>query len=161
MARGSKFKLQAKHGKSHYKSVDTWLNSVYRKHKTKIDAGIEAATDPRTTKREQFIELVKEYHEEGYSWKKSLRIYEQSTHWTSVKERLQANAYKALRDDKEAYRQFREMTKEDGRYTSIDWDEIEWDPTEKAYIYKDQIKISFSNSPKETIIEYLDEDDYE
>ena len=161
MARGSKFKLHSKQRKGRYASTDNWLNSVYKANKSKIDASIEAPTDTKTSKKEVFKQLVKEYHEEGYSWTKSLHLYEKSTHYTTVRERLSANAYEALKKDKEAYRQFREMTKEDGRYTSIDWDEIEWDSTEKAYIYKDQIKISFSNSPKETIVEYLDEDDYE
>ena len=152
-------KLWSKQRKSRYKSVDNWLDSIYRKNKEKIDEAIEQPTNPRMNKKAVFKELVKEYHEEGHSWSKSVQLYERSTNYTSTAERLQNNAYKALVDDHEAYRQFRELTKVRGRYTSIDWSKIEWDADSKSYIYDNKIRISFQNSPKETIVEEIDEDD--
>lgn len=151
-------KLWSYQKKSRYKSIDNWLDSIYRKHQAKIDAGLEQPTNPKKTKEDAFKQLVKEYHDEGYSWSKSVKIYEKSAKFTDVAERLQTNAYHALTDDQEAYRQFRELTKEHGRYTKIDWKKIEWDPTESSYIYDSKIRISFANSPKEVIVEEIDEE---
>ena len=169
-------KLWSKQRKSRYKTVDNWLDSVYRKNKEKIDAAIEQPTNPKMNKKEVFKELVKEYHEEGHNWSKSLQLYERSTNYTSTAERLKSNAYKALvSDDIETYRRFRNLTKIKGRYTSIDWDNVKWDADSKSYIYHNKIwdeesksyktynviRISFQNSPKETIVEELEDDDYE
>ena len=78
---------------------------------------------------------------------------------------------KALKEDSEVYQQFREETKIHGKYTRIDYDKLEWDASSKSYTYDARewdenkkmyvgnvVRISFSNSPKETIVEVIDEE---
>ena len=91
--------------------------------------------------------------------------------FTTKGERLRANAVKALKEDSEVYQEFREYTKVHGRYTRIDYDKLEWDASSHSYTYDARewdenkkmyvgnvVQISFSNSPKETIVEIIDEE---
>ena len=136
--------LKAEYNKGSYKNTDEWLNAVYSKNKKFIDSKIETTGD--TDKGEVFKSLVNEYIEEGYSPKQAVKKLEKSTVFTDVKDRLKQNAYTAIKHDKEAFKQFRELTKNNGRYTTVDVDKFQYDKDTGNYIYGN-IVISFSNSP--------------
>lgn len=157
-----RFILEAKRAKTKYKSTSRWLDAVYRNNKELIDSKIEEPAG-RTSKKEVFKQLVKEYQDEGYTAKTALKKVSRSTIFTTSKERLQANAYEGIIDDKEAYRSFREMTKVHGKYQKVEYDKFVYDKDSHSYIYDNKIRISFENSPKEIIVEEYDpeDDDYE
>ena len=150
--------LTAKRAKSRYKSTSKWLDAVYRNNKALIDEKIETP-EAKTSKRKVFKQLVKEYTDEGYTAKQAVKKVSRSTIFTTTKERLQANAYEGLIDDKEAFKKFRELTKSKGKYQKIEMDKFVYDKESHSYIYDDKIKISYSNSPEEVIVEELDEDE--
>lgn len=150
--------LSAKKAKSKYKSTGKWLDAVYRNNKSLIDEKIQTP-EAGTSKQKVFKNLVKEYMDEGYTAKQSVKKVSRSTIFTTTKERLQANAYEGLIDDKEAFKKFRELTKSKGKYQKIEMDKFIYDKETHSYIYDDKIKISYSNSPEEVIVEELDEDE--
>lgn len=146
-------KLEAKRKKSSYKSTDAWLDAVYKNNKEIIDQNI--ITLGKESKKKVFKQLVKENMAEGMSPVKALKTLANSTVFTPVGERLINNAYKGLKSDKGAYKAFRELTKEKGRFTSIDLDKFRYDPNTHSYIYNDLIRISFENSPKQTVVDLI------
>ena len=169
MKRGRSRKLYSAQKKSRYKNVDTWLDSVYKYNKEEIDAGLYESKDSEMTKKESFKSLVREYHDEGKSWTESLLTYEKSEHFTTTKERIQANLIKGLKGKKEAYEEFREYSKIKGKYTRIDADKLEWDATEKRYTYDarewdekshryigEVISISFGYPKNDIVVETID-----
>ena len=136
--------LKAEYNKGSYKNTNEWLDAVYIKNKKFIDSKIETTGD--TDKSEIFKSLVNEYIEEGYSPKQAVKKLEKSTIFTDVKDRLKQNAYSAIKHDKEAFKQFRELTKNNGKYTVVDVDKFKYNKDTNSYIYQN-IAISFSNSP--------------
>ena len=136
--------LKAEYNKGSYKNTDEWLNAVYIKNKKLIDSKIETTGD--TDKGETFKSLVNEYIEEGYSPKQAVKKLEKSTIFTDVKDRLKQNAYTAIKNDKAAFKQFRELTKNNGKYSTVDVDKFQYDKDTNSYTYGN-IMISFSNSP--------------
>ena len=152
--------LNTKKKISSYKSKDTYLNTVYRMNKKFIDEHIEQPTNPKSTKLDVFKEEVATYEKlDGLSTKAALRAYSRSTTFTDVKERLAINAYESLKGDLDAYKSFRELTKVKGKYQKIEMGKFVWNRDEKAYIYDNRIMISFTNSPKETVVSLLDEEE--
>lgn len=135
--------FKAKKAKNKYKNTDAWLNAVYRNNKAIIDKELSFAGKPKTV----FKKMVQEYVDEGMSPKKAVSTIAKSTLFTSEKERLQSNFYEGLKGDKDAYKEFRELTKERGRYSKFDIDKLSWDKTDKVYRYDDNVVISFQNSP--------------
>ena len=136
--------MKALKNKSKYKNTSTWLDAVYRNNKELIDSKVE--TTGNTSKRQVFKKLVNEYIEEGYSPTQAVKKLEKSTIFTDVKDRLKQNAYTAIKNDKEAYKEFRELTKNKGRYSKVELDKFQYDKDTGNYIYEN-IAISFSNSP--------------
>lgn len=140
--------------KQNYKTEIEWLNAIYDKNKDLIDSKLFAID---STPREQFIGLVKEYRDEGFTPLKAVDALEKSTLFTGIKDRLVNNAYKAIKEDKEAYQTFRNLTKnEKGQYTKVDFSQFEYQKGQ--YIYHHSIKegdkvidkslvIDFTNSP--------------
>lgn len=146
-------KLRALKAKKAYKNTDAWLDAVYRKNKQFIDEKI-LPTD--TSIRATFKELVKGYMENGYSPVRALDTLTRSTIFTDVDERLRNNAYKALKEDEEAYKAFRALTKDErGRYTAVDLDKFVYDKQSNSYIYGN-VRIKFSNSPYGIIVEVIE-----
>ena len=150
--------LKALKSQGKYKNKSTYLDAVYRANKKLIDEHIEQPTNPNISKKTVFKQLVKEQEAEGMTTRQAVKTLSRSTVFTSTKERLQYNAYEAVRGDLDAYKEFRELTKVKGKYQKIEMDKFVWDQDEHAYIYDERVKISFSNSPKETIVEIIDED---
>ena len=91
--------------------------------------------------------MIKEYMSEGLSPTKAVSTIARSTIFTSTKERLIDNFYKGLKSDLEAYKTFKELIKEKGKYTKFDTEKLSWNPQDKTYIYGDSVIISFQNSP--------------
>ena len=154
-----RFLLDTKRSRSRYKSDSTWLNAVYRENKSFIDEAY-VESESGKSKREIFKQDVKEYMEvDGLTAKQAVKAISRSTKFTTEKERFQYNAYEALRDDKEAFKEFRNLNRDKGKFQKIDLGQFEWIKEEHAYIYGGKIKISFENSPKEVIVEELDDED--
>lgn len=145
-------KLKAKYNRDHYKTVDGWLSAVYRNNKKFIDSklgDIDSVQKSKYSPEATFKKFVKGYIQRGMTPAKALKTASNSTAFTEVGDRLRSNAYSGLSSDKEAYKTFRELTKEKGRYTKIDFNKFKWDSSANSYIYNGIIKISFNNSPYE------------
>lgn len=136
--------FKAKHKKGFYKSKDAWLDAVYRSNKETIDK--ELGFDGKSGKK-IFKQMVNEYISEGMSPTKAVKTIARSTIFTTTKERLINNFYEGLKGDKEAYKAFRELTKEKGRYTKFDTEKLVWNAEDRTYIYNSMVIISFQNSP--------------
>lgn len=135
--------FKAKHKKSFYKDTDKWIDAIYRNNKATIDAELAFAGTPKKV----FKQMVKENIAEGMSPTKAVSTIARSTLFTPEVERLRNNMRSGLKADKGAYKKFRELTKERGKYTKFDPNKLHWDSTDKVYIYSGQIIISFQNSP--------------
>lgn len=134
--------FKAKKAKNKYKSTDKWLDAVYRNNKSTIDKELAFAGKPKSV----FKKMVQEYMDEGMSPTKAVSTIARSTLFTSEKERLQNNFYEGLKGDKAAYKTFRELTKDKGKYSKFDIEKLNWDKADKVYKY-DNVVISFQNSP--------------
>ena len=145
-------KLKAKFGKSHYKNTNAWLDAIYRNNKQLIDNTL--VTTEGTSAKTVFKRLVKENINEGNSPIKAVNKLAKSTVFTSTRDRLVDNAYQGIVGDKEAYKAFRNLTKENGRFTKIDRDKFNYDKDTNSYTY-DNVRISFRNSPYGVIIEEM------
>lgn len=141
--------FKAKHKKGFYKTTEAWIDAVYRNNKEAIDR--ELSVDGKSGKR-IFKQMVNEYIDEGMSPTKAVKTVARSTLFTSVKERLLNNFYEGLKSDQEAYKTFRELTKEKGKYTKFDTEKLSWNPQDKVYIYNGVVVISFQNSPYGVIV---------
>ena len=135
--------FKAKKNKGAYKSTDRWIDAVYRNNKSIIDKELAFAGTPKKV----FKQMVKENMAEGMSATKAVSTIARSTLFTPETERLRNNMLSGLRGDRGAFKAFRELTKERGRYTKFDSAKLHWDSTDKVYIYGGNIIISFQNSP--------------
>lgn len=135
--------LKAKKSKKAYKNTESWLDAVYRNNKDVINRELSFAGNPKKV----FKQMVRENMAEGMSPTKAVSTVARSTLFTSEEERLRENMLSGLRGDREAFRAFRELTKEHGRYTKFDPSKLSWDATDKVYVYNQNIVISFQNSP--------------
>ena len=134
--------FKAKQPKSKYKSTETWIEAVYRNNKVVIDAELAKYGAPKKV----FKQIIKEHIEEGLSPTKAMQTLARSTIFTPEKERLQSNMWAGLKGDKDAYKLFRELTKEKGKYTKFDPNKLVWDKTDHVYKYGNVV-VSFQNSP--------------
>lgn len=135
--------FKAKKNKSAYKNTESWLDAVYRNNKDVINRELAFAGNPKKV----FKQMVKENMTEGMSPTKAVSTVARSTLFTPETERLRNNMLSGLRGDRDAFKAFKELTKEHGRYTKFDPNKLHWDSTEKVYIYGGSIVISFQNSP--------------
>ena len=135
--------FKAKHNKGFYKTTESWIDAVYRNNKEVINKELSWAGSPKKI----FKQMVNEYITEGASPTKAMSTLAKSTIFTPASERFKNNALSALKSDKSAYKQFRELTKLHGRYTAFDETKLKWDKSEGVYTYDDSIVISFNNSP--------------
>lgn len=135
--------FKAKKKKSAYKNTDRWIDAVYRNNKTVINKELSFAGNPKKV----FKQMVKQNIAEGMSPTKAISTIARSTLFTTETERLRNNMLSGLRNDKGAFKSFRQLTKEKGRYTKFDQNKLHWDSTDKVYIYGGNIVISFQNSP--------------
>lgn len=143
--------FKAKKKKSAYKSTDHWIDAVYRNNKALIDKELAFAGNPKKV----FKQMVKENIAEGMSPTKAVSTIARSTLFTSEAERLRNNMLSGLRADRGAFRSFRELTKEKGKYAKFDPSKLHWDSTDKVYVYGGNIVISFQNSPYGVIVRHI------
>lgn len=134
--------FKAKQPKSRYKNTESWIDAVYRNNKAVIDSELSRSGNPKRV----FKQIINEYMQEGLSPTKAMQTLARSTIFTTDKERIQNNMWASLKSDKEAYKLFRELTKENGRYTKFDKSKLVWDRSQHVYIYSG-VMISFQNSP--------------
>ena len=135
--------FKAKHNKGFYKSTDAWIEAVYRNNKQIIDLELAKAGKPKAV----FKQIIKEYIEEGLTPTKAMATLAKSTMFTPEAERLKNNMISGLKSDKGAFKAFRELTKERGRYAKFDPNKVKWDKSEGVYVYGSNVVISFQNSP--------------
>lgn len=135
--------LKAKKNKGAYKSTDSWIDAIYRNNKLIIDKELSFAGNPKKV----FKQMVKENIAEGMSPTKAVSTIARSTLFTSEAERLRNNMLSGLRSDRDAFKAFRELTKERGKYAKFDPNKLHWDSKDKVYIYGGNVIISFQNSP--------------
>lgn len=136
--------LKAKRPRSFYKSTDAWLDAVWRNNEERIRAAYEGIKKPKAS----FKSSMKQYMKQGLSPAEAMSTLVKSTIFTPARERFIDNASKGLRGDKAAYKAFRDLTREKGRFTKFDPSLMRWDKKEKIYIYNNQVIISFKNSPE-------------
>lgn len=137
-------KLRQSIKRKDYNSLDSWLDAIYFRNKDRIDDRL-LDTAESTSKQEIFKQLVKERIDEGLTPLKAVDNLEKSTIFTDVSDRMASNAMEAIKGDKAAYKEFRELTKVNGRWTAFDPTKIKYSNGE--YIYDNAIIISFENSP--------------
>lgn len=135
--------FKAKYRRSHYKSDATYIRAVYQKNKTVIDEKLRDIGNPYKIFKEQ----IKEFKEQGKTVTESINTIARSTIFTTEKERLHENFWSGLKAFKEEYKQFKELTKEKGRYTKLDDSKIVWDRNARGYVYDNKILITYENSP--------------
>lgn len=137
--------------KQDYKTETEWLSAIYDKNRDIIDSKLFPVEG---TSREMFIQLVKEYREEGYTPLKAVDALERSTLFTDIQDRFISNAYTAMKEDKEAYQIFRNLTKNaKGQYTKVDFSKFKYQ--DGKYIYNGSVVIDFTNSPYSVIVRRL------
>lgn len=136
--------FKAKKAKSRYKNTDSWIDAVYRNNKEVIDNELSKFGSPKRV----FKQIVREHMDEGLSPTAAMKTIARSTLFTSEKERIRNNMMTALKEDRAAYKAFRELTKEKGKYTKFDPSKLVWNKDDHVYQY-DDVVISFENSPYE------------
>jgi hypothetical protein len=146
--------------KSKYKDLNRYLDAVYRANKELIDEKIlneeelELASNrdilAKQNKKTLFKTYIKEYMDEGYTVDQALKKASYSRVFTEYVELAQENTLEGLKEYKEAYKQFRELTKVNGRYTKIDINKFSYIGNNE-YSYGDII-VSFKNSPKRVVV---------
>ena len=146
--------------KGKYKSLDKYLDSIYKQNKELIDRKIlnedelqfapNRAKLMKQSKKKLFKDYVKEYMDEGHSVDQALRKVSNSRTFLDYEDLARENALDGLKEDREAYKKFRELTKEKGRYTKVDVARLEY-LGHNEYAYGSVI-ISFKNSPKQIVV---------
>lgn len=136
--------FKAKKAKNKYKNTDAWLNAIYRNNKDVIDKELGGT---KLGAKRTFKKIVQEYMAEGLTPTKAVNALARSTTFTPKAERMLNNVWSGLKGDKAAYKEFRELTKEKGKYTKFDRDKMVWDKSQSLYVYAGVITISFKNSP--------------
>lgn len=136
--------LIAKHPIGFYKSTDAWLDAVWRNNEDRIRKAFFGIKKPKAA----FKASVNEYMSQGLSPEKSMKTLVRSSLFTPPAERFRDNAMAGLKGDKAAYKAFRDMTREKGRFTKFDPSKMRYDKKEKVYVYDNRLIISFKNSPQ-------------
>lgn len=134
--------LKAKQNKGKYKNTEAWLDAIYRNNKETIDKAL--VTTGKTSSKTVFKQLIREYVSEGMSPTKAVRTLSKTTIFTPEVERLKSNAFKGLRGDKTAMKQFRKAI---GWREKIDDSKLVYDASQHIYVYDNRVTVSFTNSP--------------
>lgn len=151
--------MKAYKKRSSYKSVDHWLESVYRKNKDRIDTTLEGIKN----KKASFKNAVKGYMDEGLSPEASLKALENSTIFTPVYERMRKNLIEGMKTNK-VYNEFRKLNRSaSGRFLKVDLDRFNYDEEQGVYYYTTTegtiILIEILNSPEQWIITEIEPDE--
>lgn len=133
-----------------YKDVNSWLNSVYKNNKELIDKKLSDQTgSPKTI----FKQLVKEQiTSDKKTPTQALKTIARSRIFTEEKEMFREHFWSGLKEHETSYKRFRELTKENGRYTKFNPEKLVWNKKDKVYTYDDRLIISFQNSPEGVLV---------
>lgn len=152
--------MKAYKKRSSYKSVDHWLDSVYRKNKKYIDSKLEGFKN----KKASFKQAVKGYMEEdGLSPEASLKAVEKSTLFTPVYERMRKNLIEGMKSH-DVYKDFRNLNRSvSGKFLRLDMDRFNWDEEQGVYYYTTTegkiIVIEIINSPEQFLVYEVEENE--
>lgn len=131
-----KYKYNTK-ARKYYKSDTTYIQAIYRNNKALIDAKNEGIP---LSSYQVFKQDVKDYMEvNDISASKAVGKVLRSRKYLSVAELSKQNLISGLKS-KGLYKQFRELTKEKGRYTKFDVEKLQYKGDgvyqyDKVYIY--------------------------
>lgn len=147
-----------------YKSTSTWIYSLYRMNKEKINEKLKNVKDE--DKMRAFKHILLEYADKKISEaarknmtdsklnkllnkiedpEKKLQGFLWSDKWSEYKDRAQENLIRTLQEHK-ALKELKEITGTP-KNKKIDQDEIKWNREDKVYEYRGYT-IDLSNSPK-------------
>ena len=148
--------MKAYKKRSSYKSVDHWLDSVYKKNKAEIDSALGEGIK---NKRASFKNAVKGYMDEGLTPEASLKALENSTIFTPETTRFRRNLIEGLKTFGK-YNEFRKMIRGfGGRWANVYLDKFQYDAEQDLYYYYtdmgDIVVIEFDNSPEDIKLRYL------
>lgn len=151
--------MKAYKKRSSYKSVDHWLDSIYRKNRDYIDNKLEGIKN----KKASFKNAVKGYMEEGLSPEASLKALENSTIFTPVYERMRKNLIEGMKSHK-VYNDFRKLNRSvSGKFLRVDMDRFHWDDEQGVYYYTTTegriIVIEIINSPEQILVYEVEENE--
>lgn len=153
--------LRAKKNLSRYKSVDAAIDAVYRNNRDLISQGLldvkqqaqkheysiyaDLPVDSKST-RSIFKRWIKDLMaEDDMTLGKAIKTFSKSEIVRTKAERLEQNFLKGLRNDKEAFKQFREAI---GYSTKIDPNKFKYDYVDKAYRYEGTyVFVKYSKDP--------------
>lgn len=146
--------FKAKKAFNKYKDSNAWLDAVYRNNKKKIDAAY-ADIPSRLSKKTLFKNNVREYVNRGTakSIPEALSRLERTTIFMTKAQIMYRNAIEGMKHKfPQQYKLFRELSKDwNGRYTTIDPNNLSWDKFSKVYIYdapRRKIALDFKPSPE-------------
>ena len=143
-------RLRATYNKGSYKSLSHYLDAVYRKNKTRIDAAIPSGGKGQSSKT-RFKQSVMEYMEEGKTANQAIDALERSRVFTSEKEHYERNVLKALKSDKDLYKGFRKAVGWKEKIDRRNLEYVESDDKYTLYRYKNSkgqiVYIRFGKSP--------------
>lgn len=147
--------MKAPKKRSKYKSVDHWLEAVYRKNRDEIDTALADVKN----KRSSFINLVKGYMEEGLRPEKALGKLINSTIFTPEAVRFKQNVLEAIKSHGK-FKEFRNLIKDArGKFAKVELSKFSYDKKNKVYYYYTDagniVIINFTNSPEDIILEML------
>lgn len=172
-------KLRTKKQAWKYKSSSTWVNAVYEHNKKFIDEKLYDPqrrgsikqnfkdllleqiqritgdtkygdpTNPKALSPKQMRRALNEYSK--VTIRKALDRMSRSDTFSSFKERQSLAAYNTIRENKEAFKEFRKAT---GWKQKVDISKFTWDKKERVYTYegkKETVYIDLNVSPKAAI----------
>ena len=130
-------RLKASRNRSQYKTTDRFLDAVYRKNKEYIDSHIDPELLTKHSPKTIFKFLVKDQMQyqnqktgKKYTAIQAIRRVANSKEMNptfTTSDIFHANFENLLRKDKTVFKQFRNLTRENGRFTSYDYRKLEFE----------------------------------
>lgn len=131
-----------------FRSEKTYFDAFYKINKEILDENVFGEYGANISARET---IKRKAEEEGVTWNEAIKSWGRSEQFIDVKTRLVNNAYEKIKSDRNTYLEFREITKEHGKFTKINLNDFVY-VGENTYMYHG-VMVSFKNSPDEVIIE--------
>jgi uncharacterized protein (DUF4415 family) len=129
-------RFRAIFNKGSYKSLNSYLDAVYKKNKTVIDSKIPSGSGKNQSSKTRFKRAVKEYMEEGKTANQALDALQKSRVFTSVREHYENNILKTIREDKDLFKKFRKMSGWNEKINPANMEYVESDDKITIYRYR-------------------------
>lgn len=130
-------RLKASRNRSQYKTTDRFLDAVYRKNKEYIDSHIDPELLTKHSPKTIFKFLVKDQMQyqnqktgKKYTAIQAIRRVANSKEMNptfTTSDIFHANFENLLRKDKTVFKEFRNLTRENGRFTAYDYRKLEFE----------------------------------